>query len=154
MNSKIKKIDKLDIEVLGNLFILSNFSEKYKDYSISNLYNKFILMILNGSFLLIKDKENELPISFTAWIFVDDIRLEELKNEKRFVEIDDFDSGDNLLFIEMFSKEAYYWDLFDYLAEYFKKNNYKVNTNRIYTTCGMKISFDSNDNVIINRNID
>ncbi len=151
MSLKMKTIDKLDIEVLGNLFVLANFSEKYSDYSISKLYDKFILMILNGSFLLIRDEKDELPIGFASWVFVDDIRLKELKNNKRFVQVDDFNTGNNLLFIEMFAKEEHYWDLFDYLTEYFNMHSYEIDINKIHTSCGMKINFDSNNDVLITR---
>ncbi|WP_324171957.1 toxin-activating lysine-acyltransferase [Sulfurimonas sp.] len=146
-------LNRMDIEILSDALFLALHSEDYKDVTITSFYNRFIETIKVGNFQLLREKESNLSIAFTSWAFVSDEVLSELVETRRDIKEEEINSGENLLFIELFSTSNNYWDFFDFLTNYFNneyQGEYSVNKTKIFTCCGMKIGFE-NDTVKITR---
>jgi len=137
-------LDRLDIDVLADVLLLAVHTDEYKNVSLENFYNKFKDFIRSGNFKLMRDHNDGLPVAFTGWTFVNDEVLDAVLKDKKNLTKEDMDSGENLLFIELFSSDDYYWEFFDYLTEYFNeeyKGEVEIDTSKIYTGCGLKIDF-------------
>ena len=140
-------LNRMDIEILSDALFLALHSEDYKDVTITDFYNRFIETIKVGNFQLIREKETNLTLAFTSWAFVSDEVLEDLLTTRRDIKEEEINSGENLLFIELFSTSNNYWDFFDFLTNYFNNEHegqYKVDKTKIFTCCGMKIGFENN----------
>ncbi len=139
-------LNRLDLEILGDILFLSLHSDTYKDISVENLYNKFIEIIKVGDFQVVRDKEDGLPIAFTCWSFVSDDVLKDMLENDRDLKKEEMNSGNNLLFLELFTPNKYYWDFFDHLTNYFNneyEGKYSVDKSKIYTCCGLHIGFNN-----------
>lgn len=146
------EFNRLDLEILSDVLLLALNSDKYQNITIMELYSKFIETIKVGNFKVIRDVKNGFPIAFTSWSFVSSDILQDILKTSRNIKKEDIDSGDNLLFIELFSTNEYYWKFFDYLTDYFNNEysgKYQLNKNKIYTGCGLKISFDKTGTRIV-----
>lgn len=142
-----------DLEILTDVLVMALYTEKYEHTTIRDFYLRFIHSIRRGDFKLARSEKNGLPLAFTAWAFVNDEVLElMLENNNRVLEEKEFDSGGNLLFMELFFTENYYWDFFDYLTNYFKSeyNRKEIIPDKIFTCCGMNIDFNDGNAVIRN----
>ncbi len=148
-------LNRMDIEILSDVLYLALHSEDYKNTSLPEFYNRFIETIKVGNFQLLREEKTNLAIAFASWAFVSDEVLADLLKTRRNIKLDDIDSGENLYFIEFFSGRDNYWEFFDYLTNYFNneyEGNYPVNTDKMFTGCGLKIGFENGAVKIIKAN--
>jgi len=146
-------LNRMDIEILSDALFLALHSEDYKNITISDFYSRFIETIKVGNFQLLREKDSNLALAFASWAFVSDEVLADMLETRRDIKAEEIDSGENLLFIELFSTNNDYWGFFDFLTNYFNNEydgQYPVDKTKIYTCCGMKIGFD-NETVKITR---
>lgn len=146
-------LNRMDIEILSDVLFLALHADDYKDMSITEFYKRFIETIKVGNFQLLREKDTKLAKAFSSWAFVSDEILKELMETRRDIKEEEINSGENLLFIELFSTNNDYWEFFDFLTNYFNNEydgQYPLDKTKIFTCCGMKIEFE-NDTVKITR---
>ena len=84
--------------LLGELFLLLLASDLHLKYQIGDIGNNFLPPIDLGQFRIYK--KGEQPIGFVSWAYLDEETEDKYMNEQYDLQIDDWNKGDRLWFID------------------------------------------------------
>lgn len=88
------------LKVMGGVVWLAQASKLHKNYSVKMLLERVGPALNYGQFRYYETKEN-LPLAFCCWCYMNDKSLEDILVTGREPELNEWDAGENLYFVEM-----------------------------------------------------
>ena len=96
-------------ELTGAYVYLCNFSELHKKYRFSTLLQRVLPSLVMRNFRL--HLVGDIPVAFVSWAWLSDEATERLSGGGMGLSISDYNSGDNLWFLEALAPFGHSFDM-------------------------------------------